>query len=410
MADTLAGPSGFLELGQNLLVVDYGKIYHEGSPVGFLYEDGLMQGTAQPLGVWQGLKTIEELPGCVFRGIDSYGLQLVLPGELTGPTGGLTYNKIPLNVIFGRVANYDHKLIGRLSDDGSLYFFDTRFPGTLRKMDESSQLNCTFQGIKSTSQPWQFEYYRPLHRPDKTYWENEIVRYFEDIDRVTGPQKKYVFETMKLFSQTGLLQVVRKKEGSAGLGNVKHGASATTGKRSGKVNLDREEFEREVGFYRQHGATMTVPRIKPFIEVRINLVMAHEYGHQLEFCLSQAITDRISDIYDRRRSLCDQMHPVPEEYEGEAELLQLHQLEERIFISGYARSSMNEYWAEAVAAFAVKSSRELLKEVDPEIYELLCEFIKAPEKMLSLNLQEAILALQVSLRVGGELPEDPLEQ
>lgn len=404
------GPSGFLEFGQNLLVVDYGKIYQDGAPVGFLHEDGLIQGTAEPLGIWQGLKTIEELPGCKFRGIDNHGFQLELPGNSSGPTGGLTYNKVSLNVIFGRIATHDHRLVGLMDDDGSIQFRDSRFPGVLRKMDEASQLGTTFKGIKSNGQPWQFEYNRPLHRPDKAYWENEIARYFEDIDRVTGPQKKYVYETMKLFASTGLLQVVRKKEGSAGLGNVKHGASGATGVRSGKVNLDREEFEKEVVYYKQYGATMVVPRVKPFTEVRINLVVAHEFGHQLEFCLSQVASNLISDTYQKRRIQCDQMHPLPQEYDGGAELVKPNQLEERVFISGYARSSMNEYWAESVAAFAVKSSRDLLKDVDPEIYELLSGIINQPEKMLNLNLHDPILTLQTSLRVGQEMPENPLAQ
>ncbi|MBY0357795.1 MAG: hypothetical protein K2W82_07320 [Candidatus Obscuribacterales bacterium] len=410
MVETLkgTGPSGFLEFGQNLLVVDYGKIYQDGTPVGFLHEDGLMQGLSEPLGVWQGLKTIEELPGCVFRGIDRRGLQLELPGSSSGPTGGLTYNKQSFNVIFGRIATQDHRILGFMTDEGELQFYDDRFNGTLRKMDEVSQLSTIFQGIKSNGQPWQLNYQRPLHRPDKSYWENEIIRYFEDFDRVTGPQKKYVCETMRLFACTGLLQVVRKQEGSAGLGNVRHGASGATGVRSGKVNLDRDEFEKEVGFYKQFGASMVVPRHKPLIEVRINLVVAHEYGHQLEFCLSQAAQGIISEAYEKRRKLCDQIHPLPDGYEGGAELVQPTQLDERVFVSGYARSSMNEYWAESVAAFAVPQSRILLAEVDPEMHELLVGIVKEPEKMLNFNLHESILTLQTSLRVGGELPENPL--
>ncbi len=406
------GPSGFIQVGPNLLVVDYGKILNpEGSQVGFLHEDGLLQGTGEPLGRWDGLKTIEELPACSFRGIDGKGLQLELPGAQRGPTGGLSYNNQVFNVIFGRIATQDHRLIGEMHDDGTLLFRDRRFPGVLRKMDENSQLSTKFTGIKSNGQPWQHEFSRSLHRADKSYWENEIIRYFEDIDRVNTQQKKYVFDTMKLFAVTGLLQTVRKNEGTAGLGNVKHGASGVTGVRTGNVTLDREEFEKEVNFFKKFGALMAVPsRAKPFIEVRINMVVAHEYGHQLEFCLSQAAQHTIEDVYQKRRHKCDRLHPIPEEAETYSELIQPHQVEERIFVSGYARTSWHEYWAECVAAYAIKESRDTLKQCDPEIYELLTQVVLEPEKVLSPKLQDAMLNLQASLRVGGELPENLLAE
>ena len=406
------GPSGFIQTGSDLLVVDYGKIYHpDGSPIGFLHEDGLISGTAEPLGRWDGLKTIEELPGAVFRGIDGRGMQLELPGGTRGPTGGLDYNGQNFNVLFGRIATQDHRTVGEMHDDGTLLFRDPRFPGVMRRMDENSQLSTKFTGIKSNGQPWQHEFARSLHRQDKTYWENEVIRYFEDIERVNAQQKKYVYDTMKLFGVTGLLQLVRRNEGTAGLGNVKHGASGVTGVRTGNVTLDREEFEKEVNFFKKFGALMAVPsRAKPFIEVRINMVVAHEYGHQLEFCLSQASQHTIEDVYQKRRHTCDRLHPIPEEAETYSELIQPHQVEERIFVSGYARTSWHEYWAECVAAFAIKESRDILKQTDPEIHELLTSVVLEPEKSLSPKLQDAMLNLQASLRVGGELPDNLLLQ
>ena len=38
------GPSGFIEIGKQLLVVDYGQIYLDGTPLGFLFEDGIAVG------------------------------------------------------------------------------------------------------------------------------------------------------------------------------------------------------------------------------------------------------------------------------------------------------------------------------------------------------------------------------
>jgi len=432
----IKGPSGFLQLGAHLLVVDYGKVYHQdGSQIGFLFEDGLLEGTAEPLGKWDGLKSIEELNGAIFRGIDSYGLQLELPGPDRGPIGGLMYNftisdpqsgssnpadmgstgglrynsKKDFFVLFGRIATPDHKLVGRMTDDGTLYFRDERFPETLRKMDENSQLSTLFQGTKSNGQAWRHEFQRQLYKPDKIYWENEINRYFEDMDRINAQQKKYIYDTMKFYADSGLLHMVRKSEGGAALGNVRHGASGVTQVRSGKVNLDRDEFEREVQFFKKFGALMAVPsQCKPYVEVRINLVVAHEYGHQLEFCLTQATQDRINEIYQKRLHACNRLHPLPEEAGTVSELIQPHQFEERIFVSGYARSTVHEFWAECVAAFAIKESRDVLKQIDSEIYDLLMEVVLKPERVVSTleGKRENILALQTSLRVGGILTED----
>ena len=298
-----------------------------------------------------------------------------------------------------------------MSDDGTLYFRDQRFPDVFRKMDDYSQLSTFFQGTKSNGQAWKHEFQRSLHKADKSYCENEVIRYFSDYDRVNGQQKKYVVDTMKLFANSGLLQLVRKSEGTAGLGNVKHGASGVTGVRTGNVTLDREEFEREVNFYKKFGALMAIPaRVKPLIEVRINLVVAHEYGHQLEFCLAHAVQQRIQDCYQQRVQQSARLHPLPEEAETLSELVQPHAIEERVFVSGYARTSWHEYWAECVAAFAVKESRDTLKQRDPEVHQLLLDVVQRPETVLSPMLQENILNLQTSLRVGGELRDDLLKQ
>ncbi len=399
-------------MGGHLLVVDYGKIMHpDGSTIGFLFEDGLIRGHGEPLGKWDGEKAIEELTGAVFQGIDSHGLQQILPGPEKGPIGGLKYNNREFQVLFGRVATMDHKLMGRMTDDGTLYFRDPRFPTCMRKMDVESQLSTQFQGIKSNGQPWRHDYLPALHKPDKPYWENEVNRYFLDIDRVNGPQKKYVFDTMRLYSVCGLLHMISRKEGRAGLGNVKHGASGVTAIRTGNVTLDREEFEREVNFFKKFGSLMAVPaRTKPLIEVRLNMVVSHEYGHQLEFWLSEATKARVTEIYEKRIRDSQRLYPIPEEAETLSELIQPHQIEQRIFISGYARSSFNEYWAECVAAFAIKESRTLLKQCDLEIHEILKEVVMKPEQTLSALAHEHMLNLQTSLRVGGEFPDDLLNQ
>ncbi|MBS1956658.1 MAG: hypothetical protein JST89_20895 [Cyanobacteria bacterium SZAS-4] len=391
------GPSGFLELHGHMLVVDYGQVYMEGNPVGFLFEDGYLSQS-------KVTKPIEEIHGCVFRGIDANGIALELPTGTAGPSGKLIYNGVTLNVTNGRIGTLDHRLVGEMEDDGTVYIRDGVNKVARVKLDENSQLTTLFEGKKSDGEPWKHEFVRPLYRKDKSYSDNEIIRYFAEFDKLKTAQKKYVCESMNIWAASGVLQVVRKSEGNCMLGNVKHGAAGVTGVRTGYVTLDREEFEKEITLFAKFGSSAVVStRFKPYLEVRINLVVAHEFGHQLEFCLSQATQNKIRDLYDARVKLCDTKHPLPPEYEGLSELLTPQQVPERLFISGYARSSKHEYWAECVAAFSVKDSRDYLKKLDPEIYEILLEVVTKPENVMRRVFYDNVLELQSSLRVGNEL-------
>jgi hypothetical protein len=408
---TLKGPSGFLEVDGQMLVVDFGRIYHDGAPVGVLYDDGYLQHTSGPLGSNGGLRPIESIQGCLFRGIDSTGLELVLPTGERGPSGSMKFNGVLYHIVNGRIAAPDHGLVGEVDDDGNVFLRDPRNKVNRRKLDESTQLSTIIDGKKSSGDAIKFEYHRPLYRKDKTYCEAEMIRYFMDFDKLNGTQKKYLFENLRLWSATGLLQVVRKSEGNCALGNVKHGAAGQTGVRTGNVTLDKEEFDRDIEYYYKHGCFAAVyTRIKECLEVRLNLVVAHEFGHQLEFVLSQATQDKIKDLYREQKKRCDKIHPLPDEYGGAAELVPQHNIEKRVFVSGYARSTHHEYWAECAAAFSVKASREYLKVQDPAVYDILCKIVWEPETVLRPVLVEQIMGLQASLRAGGELHDNLLNE
>lgn len=406
------GPSGFMEVAGQTFVVDYGKVYHpNGSTIGFLFEDGFLKNASSSPSAADGYRPIDEIKGCIFRGIDSNGQPLELPGAFSGPTGVLKYNGVALLVTNGRVSTQDHRLIGQFDDECILQLKDQQHNTILRKMDENTQLTTVFQGKRKNGQVLEHEFVRPLYRKDKRYFENEILRYFENFDGLTTPQKKFVNESLGMWARCGLLQVVRKSEGTAALGNVKHGASGVTGVRTGYVTLDKEEFEKEIMLSKRYGTLAVVAtRLRPYLEVRLNQVVSHEYGHQLEFILSQATQDRITSLYQKRLSKCDKSHPLPSDYEGMSELLLPQQVAQRDFISGYARTSMHEYWAECTAAFSVKESRGVLKELDPEMHQLLLEVVFNPEQMLRPVFVDTILELQLSLRAGGELTDDLLEQ
>ena len=403
------GPSGFIEYNGEMLVVDYGRVYSDGSPIGFLYEDGVFKDTAGVLGNSSKLRVIDDIPGCVFRGIDCDGQELVLPGEERGPSGQLTYNGVQLQVMNGRVSNANHQFIAELTDDGDIYLRGGPVREGGRKLDDLTQLSTRFEGTDSEGNKWSHDWSRPLTRPDKSYVENEVIRYFADYDKLQVQQKKYVHESLHVWASSGLLQIVRKSEGNAMLGNIKHGAAGVTGVRTGNVTLDKEEFEKEIMLFKRFGALAVVAtKYKPYLEVRVNLVVAHEFGHQVEFVLSQATQEKIEQIYLERRKRSDKLHPLPSIYEGMSELLEPPQVYNRVFISGYSRSSKHEYWAECLAAFSVKDGREKLKEIDPPIYQLLCQLVQRPQELIRRVFIDTITDLQASLRMGGEMRDDLL--
>ena len=408
--NNLKGPSGFLEMGEQLLVVDFGRIYENGQPIGVIYDDGYLQNTSGILGQFKKLRPIETVPGCVFKGIASDEMELILPTGNPGPSGSLKYNDQLYHVVNGRIAASDHSLVGEIDDAGKIFIRDKVGKTSRRALDEHSQLRTIFNGKKSTGEEFVHDWSRPLVKPDKLYSEAEMIRYFMDFDKLQSQQKKYLFENLKIWAGSGLLQIVRKQEGNCALGNVKHGAAGQTGVRTGNVTLDKEEFNRDIQLFNEHGCFAVVhTRYKPLCEVRVNLVVAHEFGHQLEFVLSQATQDQIKDLYLERLKACNKRHPLPEEYPGASELLPQTKVMERLFISGYARSSHHEYWAECVAAFTVLESRLYLEKHDPAIFSILKDVIFNPVKVLRPVLVDQIQTLQASLRAGGELTDTILQ-
>lgn len=408
--DESFGPSGFLELGGNTLVVDFGNILMSDTVVGFLFEDGHLKIMGASQKDSQELRVIDDLEACVFRGIDSRGLDLVLPlTQEGGPTGDLYYNEIQYLVINGRVSTAEHELVGIMDDNLNLAVRDhyTRTP--FRRVDENNMLSFYFDGVTSAGKAIKKDFLKPLYRRDKPYFENEIIRYFQDFDKLGVQQKKYVLDSLGIWAKSGLLQVVRKSEGNCAMGNVKHGAAGVTRVRTGMVDLDAAEFDRDIDLFKRFGALASVSSpFPPHVEVRVNLVVSHEFGHQLQFCLSQASQDRIAELYQGRLTRSRRTNPAPHGYEGRSELLRPENVMSRLFISGYSATSKEEYWAEAVAAFSVPESRKILNDMDPAICQILTEILYHPEQHLSAVLVEPILDLQASLRAGKALPEDLL--
>ena len=215
---------------------------------------------------------------------------------------------------------------------------------------------------------------------------------------------------MNLWSVSGILQIVRKSEGDASLGNVRHGAAGIMAERTGNATFDKQEFEQEVKLFGLYGPIAVAAKdIKDYTEVRLNLVVPHEFGHQLEHVITEAALDKITEVYQQRRKSCNVLHPLPPDYDGMAELLRPQEVAQRHFISGYGRTNMHEYWAECVAAFSIKDSRIMLKQFDPAIHQMLSDIILNPQKVLRRTFHDTIRDLQLGLKLTGELKDDLLE-
>ena len=270
------GPTGFITDGQGMLVVEDGSIYKDRQLIGFLFDDGHIKNLSSPLDKADELILIDTFKSWQFRGIDSSGIEICLPDEIFGPTGVLIYNGRTLAVVNGRITNTEHKYLGQITDEGEIYVRHQYGEGGKSKLNPTTLLNFVFEGKTQRGESCCHQFSRPLHRADRSYTDNETMRYFDGFDALPSLQKKYVLETMALWARTGLLQVIRKSEGDASLGNVKHGVTGVTRIRSGKVTLDKEEFENEVTYYKKYGPMWVVPKnIRDYLEVRLNLVVSH---------------------------------------------------------------------------------------------------------------------------------------
>ena len=81
------------------------------------------------------------------------------------------------------------------------------------------------------------------------------------------------------------------------------------------------------------------------------------------------------------------------------------QLEQRHFISGYAKASVHEYWAECLAAFSLQETRAYLKEIDRPIYDIMVKLVKVQLKYFRV-FHDTMTGLQASLRFGNELTDE----
>ncbi len=402
------GPSGFIQYGQDFLIVDYGQVIKDGVSIGKIYDDGFMQVKGNTVGNAKNNFFIDQINDLSFRGTDSFGLTLELPITIQAPSGDLYFDGKLFKVINGRICDSLHSFHGVFDQSGNIYLRDPQSKRLDVKLDENTMLNTRFMGVNHLGEKFNYEFMRPLNRHNRNYVENEILRYFDSFDSLTSIQKKYVNENLNIWAACGILQLVRKSEGNCAFGDIRHGASGVTGVRTGNVTLDKDEFDTEIKLFFNDGplSNLFVRNVPLHVEARVNMVVAHEFGHQLEFTLNQKAQERVIEIYNTRFEQSAKLFPYPHGYEGRSEILTREQIQSRVFYSGYAKESHQEFFAETIAAFSVTKTREDLKFFDRELYDFICQIILDSPKMLSTVLTEQITDLQLSLRLADVYKEN----
>jgi hypothetical protein len=228
---------------------------------------------------------------------------------------------------------------------------------------------------------------------------SELSNYFEGFDRLPSEQQEYIADSLGLWVTAGYVDVLINHKMTA-----KIGQSFDRTRR--RVILDQDEFAVEFSLFRKLGPLARVNARTPgFFEARLNLAVAHEMGHQIYLMLSPDAKTRIETLHKNRVEQCDRMHPFPDGYEGNSELVTADQVNERVFLTGYSRSSPEEYFAESFAAFSMKSSREKLKAIDAEIFDMVRGLVYSPNELLHSDWTEEVARSQAERKQRQELTD-----
>jgi hypothetical protein len=281
-----------------------------------------------------------------------------------------------------------------------------------------------------------------------------IDRYFEDLDAVDASLADYIRVNLRLWDICGLLSVVERAGNRARLDNgkladerqglidrrdtlkenvtkaeqagtatdvllngiddlndkIKKLSEATQQAKSafaekGYVSIDRQEMELETAVFNKHGSISVQPRAEPFVVVYLGLGVAHEFAHQLSDFLLPDFSTIVNSIYERKKQSCS--HKESDKHE---ELLTPIQVAQRHFISGHARVSTNEYWAECITAFSKKDSRDILSTFDSEIHKALTDLVLYPERYLATPWNQSVIEIRAARGIDSTTIESFLEE
>jgi hypothetical protein len=128
---------------------------------------------------------------------------------------------------------------------------------------------------------------------------------------------------------------------------------------------NRELLATHKRLFEQYGPLTRLSRPNNFVEVRIVLLIAYEFAIALYPLIPQRIKDQVTDIYDAAFARCNHSF-------NDAEFLWKDEdIHARHFISGHARRSSVEFFAECIAAYSVEKSRAALLEIHPDMHALI---------------------------------------
>jgi hypothetical protein len=249
--------------------------------------------------------------------------------------------------------------------------------------------------------------------------DSEIIRsYFEGFDGLFEVQKNYIISSLQLWICSGFLDLLVGSDRSMSLINAheahREGIDLRAGFDlvAGRTTLDREELNREIAIFERFGPLCTT-QVKPrLFAVTSNCCVAHEFGHQILLILSDQARAEVEKLYCQRRGNLEQRNTGAEAntpgFEAGKELLTAEQIDLRLYISGHAATSVEEYWAESFGVFSFKAGRQQLEKHDPEIFAFLHSLVFEPEKIVQPGCKEILMIKRSQRSATHELTSELL--
>lgn len=272
--------------------------------------------------------------------------------------------------------------------------------------------------------------------------QNGVGSYFQAIDSVDQSVRDYIEQSLHVFSASGLLKIaatvgkcqqLQSQSVSDQLDELERQRSnlkaqydlAPDPALSAKLDDLTEQFRRVDAEVGRHGDTTTFSRREldtvsrlfnqwgavaftirdegTKVEARLNLLVAHQFAHHVRELLAPHVKQRVDQLFASQLAVCDHANEA-----GAPELLtrdpqsKSADFNARHFISALARTSVEEYWAESAAAFSIQTSRDSLRLIDSQMFELLRELVLAPDTMVADQYQEHVRAVHQGNGITAE--------
>ncbi len=233
-----------------------------------------------------------------------------------------------------------------------------------------------------------------------------LKKYFLDYEDLEVNQQKYVSDCFRLWYLSGLLKTVYKSQGGADFDTLADGSTVACSVRTGNVKIARENFQREVESFERFGPVTSFATAENQVKGScFNLSLLVGLGFQIEFCLSDQTRDSVREVFETAPSTSGTLsEPRP----GENPPQPWRPAPNLSFAPGTPHKSFHHYWAESLAAFSIKKSREQLQQVDSRIHALLTELVLQPEGKIGGNVKVTLLNSKKELLEADEYVDNLL--